>query len=162
MSDIRKSAEHSIILGQLKAKVVAADKDIRAELDSGMHVGDRLTAVYDGELIGAVSKTAGRSTATVTDPDKLAAWVAERYPSEVETKPVVRAAFLNAILDASKEAGEPCTPDGTSGVPGVRVNQGDPYLSVRPTAAAPELVARMVADGYVLPTGELRQIEGEQ
>lgn len=136
-----------------------ADVGARSELLTEMATGDRLAAQYDGHVFGAASKVSGRLSPSVSDPDAFAAFVAEHYPTEVVTKVVVRPAFQSAVLEASRKAGEPCTPDGRLDVPGVTVTQGDPYLVVKPTSDAGQVVARMVADGFLSAMGEVRQIE---
>lgn len=135
--------------------------DAKSSLVELLDVGDRFSAAYKGDVFGVTWMNKGRTSAAVSDMDKLARWVAEKYPTEVVSKPVIREAFLAAILDKSKDAGEPCMPDGTLDVPGVRVSTGDAYLSMKPAAEAAAVVARMVADG-VFPINEMvrQQLEG--
>lgn len=162
MGEAKRAALKAAVLTTLQTKVKDADKVARADVLDQLDAGDRLTARYKGQVIAAVRVDPGKVTPSVTDPEKFAAWCAEHYPTEVEMKPVVRGAFISAVLQASKEAGVPCMPDGTPGVPGITVREGDPFVVVTSTLDAQDVVSQMVADGYVLPSGEFKQIEGEK
>lgn len=162
MGNAKRAALRTAVVNTLLGKVKEADKTARSDILNQLDPGDRLTANYKGQPIAAVAVARGKVVPSVSDADKLAKWVAEHYPTEVDHKPVVRPAFLSAILSATREAGQPCAPDGTLDVPGISVSQGDPYVVVTPTSEAQAIVAGMVADGYVLPTGELKGIEGEK
>lgn len=161
MGNAKRAALRAAVVGTLQATVKEADKTARAEVMEQLDPGDRLTANYKGGVIAAVAVAHGKVTPSVSDPDKFAAWCAEHYPTEVDMKPVVKPAFVGAVLQASKTAGQPCMPDGTPNVPGITVREGDPYVVVTATSEAQGIVARMVADGYALPTGELALIEGD-
>jgi hypothetical protein len=161
VGNAKRAALRAAVVNTVKTTVKEADAAARQEILDQLDPGDRLTANYKGQPLAAVAVARGKVTPSVSDPDKLAKWVADNYPTEVEHKPVIRPAFLAAILTATREAGQPCAPDGTLDVPGVSVSTGDPYVVVTPTAEAQSIVAGMVADGYVLPTGELRAIEGD-
>jgi hypothetical protein len=162
MGNAKRAALRAAVVNTVKARVKEADETSRADILDQLDAGDRLTARYKGQVLAAVAVAHGKVTPSVVDAEKFAAWCAEHYPTEVDMKPVVRPAFVSAVLQASKEAGQPCTPDGTLDVPGVVVREGDPYVVVTPTAEAKDIVAGMVADGYVQPTGELKMLEGEQ
>lgn len=161
MGEAKRAALRAAVVSTLQARVKETDKNARADILDQLEPGDRLTARYKGHVIAAVRVDPGKVTPSVTDPDKFAAWCAENYPTEVDMKPVVKPAFIAAVLAASKEAGQACVPDGTE-CPGVAVREGDPFVVITSTGEAQEVVALMVSDGYVLPTGEFKQIEGEQ
>lgn len=153
MSDVRGLAVQAMALRVLADKVRERSDAVKAELAAGLDVGDRKTATLDdGTIVGSVSYARGRISARVTDPSALADWVADTYPDEVV--PQVRPAFLAAILDASKRAGQPMTPDGNLDVPGVVVGHADPYLSVRPDPdAVPALLEATRASLALAITG---------
>ncbi|PKW15959.1 hypothetical protein [Saccharopolyspora spinosa] len=99
----------------------------------------------DGTEIAAVTVPRSATKVVVTDERALAAWVAERYPTEVETVPVVRPAFLERLKDVSKAAGEPCAPDGTLDVPGLEVVTAPPSAArVTPTEHGRRLAEQVV------------------
>lgn len=157
----KQAAVRAAALKVLSDKVKAANDEAKSEALGVLDPGDKLSASYQGAKLGSVSVSNGRVSARVTDPEAFAAWVAEHYPTEVVHKPVVRDAFAKAVLDASKNAGEPCAPDGTLDVPGVQVSEGDPYVSVRLAEGAEEVVRRMVADGAMELDGRMRpELEG--
>jgi hypothetical protein len=133
-----KGAARSAMAAQLVSKLVAEDAAtfktglLALMADSG---AERVRVTDDdGTDLGAVSITAGRVQAKVTDPKAFAAWVAERYPSELVH--LVREAFTRKVLDAAVGAGEPVDMATGEVVPGVEVSVGEPYLTVRPTTAA--------------------------
>jgi hypothetical protein len=142
-------AVRAVALKLLGDRVSAASARVKADLAAELTVGDRKTAALtDGTAVGSVTYAKGRVTARVVNPNALADWVADNFPDEVQ--PQVRPAFLTAILDASKRAGQPMTPDGTLDVPGVVVGASEPYLTVRPDPAATDaLVEAVRANGLL-------------
>lgn len=147
-------------LGALRDKVRAAEAVAREALWAEMRAGDRQTAHYAGRLLGAVTAAKGRLTPSVSDVHAFTAWVEEMHPTEVLHNPTVRESFKAAVLAATKRAGEPCAPDGTLDVPGISITEGDPFLQLRLTDEAEEIVAAMVRDGAISPSGDLLEIEG--
>lgn len=146
------------VLRVLTDKVKAATDTSRKQAVDAMNTGDRLNPTAGDTRLAAVTKTQGRTTATVTDPDAFAAWCAEHYPTEVEHKPVVRPAWAKAVLDASKAAGQPCAPDGTLDVPGVSVSTGEPGLTVRLTPEADAAVEALWRSGAISLDGSLLEL----
>jgi hypothetical protein len=125
------------VLGErLKGAKAALDRQAR-EL---MEPSDRSAVKLDGELVGTVTLAEGRSTAKVTDPRELLAWVKEHYPTEVVTVEQIRPAFLAKLLDVAKDAGFGVVPETGDVVPGIDVGAGDPYPMVRLTADADAVV----------------------
>lgn len=97
----------------------------------------------------------------VADEAALLAYVADRYPTEVETIRRVRPAFLVRLLDEVTGRGEPpCDSDGTV-IPGLEWVPGGEFrsVSIRPapgTVAELRRVAREIAEGrapLALPDG---------
>lgn len=158
--NLKDAAVPAAVLRVLEERVKQARKERTAEVLAAGDPQDRVNAVHDGRKLGSVSISEGRTSARVADQDAFAAWCAEHYPTEVEHRPVVRAAFANAVVDASKQAGEPCMPDGTLDVPGVEVRTGDPYVTVRLTHAAADIVTDMVRTGAISLDGTMRELDG--
>ena len=156
--DPRSVALRVAVLKVLADRVNTAQRQARTEVAELMDTGDRLNPAAGGVRLAAVTKAHGRTTASVTDPNAFARWCAEHYPHNVEHKPVVRVAWTNAVLDASKEAGEPCTPDGTTGVPGIAVGEGEPTITVRLTPDAAEAVERLWRAGQIDIEGTVREL----
>lgn len=164
MSDVEDQRALSLraavltILGKRVDRELAGVKTLLA----GLTVGERLVPSVAGVLLAAVQQIRGRCTVAIVDEDKLVRWVAEHHPTEVQTRTVVRPAFLKAIKDASAKAGEPCAPDGTLDIPGVHVSTAAPHLRIVPTDEAEQAVAdlwqsgQLTLDGRVLelPRGE--------
>lgn len=121
-------------------------KEARALLEKQarelMEPVDRMAVKMDGELVGTVTVVNGRRSARVVDDAALLRWAREHHPSEVHTVESVRPAFVTAVLDAAKQAGESVDPiNGELGVPGVVVTTGDPYPMIRLTADADAVVS---------------------
>ena len=155
------------MLGKRVADAVAETK---ASLAAELSVGDvkKPTHPDDPRLrLGSVTFAAGKMSAVVTDPAALSAWLGRRYPGQgrLDWEPADKAEYeafretyagervgrwvpaeglFEAILAASRAAGEPMSPDGDLDVPGVKVSEGEPYLSVRPATSVPDYAWRSV------------------
>lgn len=112
--------------GRFKADLLALMADTGAER---VRVADD-----DGTDLGAMSVAAGRVSAKVVDQGAFTAWVADRYPFELVQQ--VRDAFARKLLDAAAAVGVPVDTVTGEVIPGVEVSTGEPFLTVRPTAAA--------------------------
>jgi hypothetical protein len=131
------------------AAIVEAADEVRRELLAWVEDNGLTKAGWDvvgdgGEVFGSVRWNPGRVSARVVDDAALLDWVSERYPDEVHHVPTIRPAFLKKILD-DVVAGTVPEP------PGVKVAEGDPFLTVTPTPVAKAL-AREMADGQGRPT----------
>lgn len=155
MSD-RIAATRLISARILKDVLSEADSQLRQDMQAGMVVGDRATAVvYENDepvVVGHVQLTKGTSstTAAVTDTDALLAWVKAHCPGEVQTVELVRPAFQKALLDHAKAGG---WPDPQTGellpVEGVTVTPASPRptLTVKPAEGAADVVRRAWQSG---------------
>lgn len=152
------AAMRAAVLKVLAERVTAAHKEAREEVQDAMETGDRVNPSLNGTRLAAVTKTEARVTATVVDPDRFAHWCAVHHPTEVQTKTVVRSSWVAAVLDASRRAGEPCGPDGTLDVPGIKVTVGEPGLSVRLTPEAEATVERLWRDGLIVLDGTVLEL----
>ena len=152
------AALRTAVLQVLMARVRDADRIARHEAQAAMATGDRLNPSIGDTRLAAVTKTKPRVTASVTDPVRFAAWCAEHHPTEVQTTTVVRDGWVNAVLGASRTAGEPCAPDGTLDVPGIRVSVGDPGLTVRLTDEAQDAVERLWRAGQISLDGNVIEL----
>jgi hypothetical protein len=118
-------------LTELGKRVGKAKDTVKDQLAAELEPGDRKVArLASGIEVGSVTFTRGRASAGVINPRTLTEWVAANYPDEMEQQ--IRPTFLTAILEASKKAGVPMTPDGTV-VPGIWVGFTEPYLAAKPT-----------------------------
>lgn len=156
MNLLDQLALRAAVLKLLSDKVNAAFKDAKNDMARELGPEGRKNAVLDGEKLASVSVTkSGR--VTVSSDIQLTRWVEEHYPTEIEQVNQIRPAFLTAILKASEEAGEPCSPRGDLDVPGISI--GDPYPLVRKNAGADELVEKLWQSGRLTLTGEIKEIE---
>lgn len=95
-----------------------------------------------GANLGTVSITGNRQRkARVVDEAAFLDWVERTRPDEVVHQ--VRPATRKKLLDAATAAGDDVPVDTTTGevIPGVEMADGDPHVTVRPTAFAREQMA---------------------
>lgn len=123
----------------LRAKVTADMGALRTE-----KVGAYLP---DGVKLASVSRSDGRRSGKVTDEDAALAWCLKVHPEQVQTVQVIRPAYLKMLCDLAKaddaKAGAlGVDPETGEELPFIRVEQGNPYVSVLTTD---EGVVRMTA-----------------
>ncbi len=118
----------------LRAAVWRAVKDRAAELEAeatralaGMEVGDRVSGRYGGVLVAQATRAKGAQRVRVTDQAGLAAWVQERWPTEVETTITVNPAFLEVLKGKAKRLGALIDDDGEV-CPHMEIVVGDPSV----------------------------------
>lgn len=146
-----------LLLSALEGAVAESISRTKELLAGRMTVGDLKRPRIAGAVAGSVTYANGSISASVADMPALVAWVERNYTTELELVTSVRPSFLKAILDASKEAGEPCAPDGTLDVPGVSVRRGSPRIVARPDKArAAELWLEARANPLRLITAQER------
>lgn len=163
MSELKDVARDLLVLAELTKRVKSADITLRSRYAELGDDGDRTAWKVDGQQVGGVQITAGAVRARVTDPRALLRWVQANHPTEVATEPVVRAAYLTALLDAAKQAGEPVDPTTGEAVPGIAVEVGDPIVRVVPAKGSGVLIeAEWRAGRLAIPAAVLPQFEGEQ
>jgi hypothetical protein len=135
MSDPREVAVRLAALKALLDRVKDAYNAARAEAADTLEPGDRLGATLtDGANIGTVTVVEGRTTAKVTDPHALLAWVQTNAPSEVETVPRVRESYVGALLSRCENVdGQAMHAKTGELLPGVRFETGDTYARVTAT-----------------------------
>ena len=100
--------------------------------------------------IATVAASVTHASVYVEDEAAFVAWVGKRYPTEVETKTVVRAAWQTGFLTrAPGSHGLVADPDTGEVVPGLNVRRGGEFsgISIRPTPAAKEVFAALAEHG---------------
>lgn len=133
------------LLKTLGSKLAEAKKAADCEIRDTWTPGDRLTAkLPDGTSLGSVTLAKGRATARLVDEPAYTAWVETTHPEHIETVTITRVdpAYTERLMSAARQLGEAI--DGETGtiVPGIRVEQGDPYPTTRLSAGAVEAIAR--------------------
>jgi hypothetical protein len=114
----------------ISARVKDWEAEAKADL-AQMVQGDRTAALLNGYKIGTVTKCEGRRAVEVVDEQRLAEWVASRWPTEVETSVRVRPAFMRVLADRIRKHGALIDQDGEV-CPWVEIGYGDPYLMTKP------------------------------
>jgi len=118
-------------LAALAKRVKAHADTARALMATRMSPGETKRALHpddDHVTLGTISMSVGPRRAAVTNEPALAMWVAANHPDQMVS--TVDPAYVEALLEASKAAGEPCSPDGELDIPGLTVTSGDPVLKV--------------------------------
>lgn len=157
---------------------VEAYKKVRGEAEDVMDLGDRkIVFAPDGVTkLGAVSRSAPKKTAQITDVGTLLDWVREHYPKSVEADADITApedevkAFLwqnggrhlmtardriapklrAEILEASNLAKAPVGPGGELDVPGVvLLAEATSRVSFLPDDDASTVIVELVRTGAV-------------
>jgi hypothetical protein len=136
------------LVGDVVKEETDAAKVVARELMTA--AGAERVRVLDqhGTNMGAVTLAAGRSSARVTDERAFGRWVEDRYPTEVER--IVRDAFRRRLLAEAAKAGDPVDTATGEVIPGVVVEQGDPYIVARPTEDARDRMRTMLANSGLL------------
>jgi hypothetical protein len=154
----RAAMAAKLVTDEIKNEGATAKSDLLKQmLDLGV---ERIRVTGDDKTdLGTVSLASPDAKAKVTDPDAFAKWVQRQYPTEVETRVVVRPAFEAKLLAAATEAGDPVDISTGEVIPGVEIVPGEPYLSVRPTAAGRERMRETLrASGLLaLTSGEVAE-----
>lgn len=133
-----------VLVGVLSDAKKAADCEIR----DTWRPGDRNSATIPGPdrgvLVGAVTLAKGRTVSKFSDADAFEAWVKHVHPEEIETVTItrVRPAFVERLMSAARQLGHAVDADTGEEVPGITVEQGEPYPTVRLAPAAREEIAR--------------------
>lgn len=124
-----------------------ARAELRDEMEATGAERVRVTG-EDGTDYGSVTATSGRLTATVTDMTALTEWVRTTHPEHMVTIP--DPAYVDRLLHAARAAQDPIDPDTGELVPGIEVERGAGGLSVRPSQAARERMAQLLAESGLL------------
>lgn len=106
------------------------------------YIGEGMVPSWKLPGITVSGSTTNPSVVVVDEPAFLA-WVAERYPTEVETIRRVRPAWQGRFLDGVVERGNPpCDPQGEE-IPGLEWRAGGTFngISMRVNAATKALIA---------------------
>lgn len=110
----------------------------------------------DGTKVATISRTTPTAKATVTDEEKLLAWVREHAPGEFKSRVVteIRPAYLASLLAQCTAAGAAEVPDTETGelltVPGVEMQTARSAThSVRHTKGGAEAIGRAWRSGQL-------------
>lgn len=147
------------VIRALKDAITEAEREAKEEWQAEL---DRLKSPeIDGVKLTTIYEIRGRTVASVVDEGALMSFVLANYPTEVEQIRRIRPAFLNAILEKSKYAGEAMAPDGTLDVPGIAVSVGEPSVGVKkPSEEALDLIVQLHQSGLISLDGSvLKEIQ---
>lgn len=105
--------------------------------------------------VATIAASVSHESVHVSDDAAFTAWVAERYPTEVETVTRVRGAWLTGFLTRTRVHGDDpedmIAADGETGevVPGVTVRAGGQFagISIRATADAKAVFGALARTG---------------
>lgn len=140
------------LLKVLSTRIGKAKKNADAEIRDGWQVKDRNAAVLpDGTKIGSVTLAKGKLTADLVDADKFLEWVLTYHPDEVEQVTVTRvnADFTARMISYARQTGSNVDPATGEEIPGLRVQEGDPYAMTILADDAAEQVAKAWQNGQL-------------
>lgn len=141
-----------VLAEQLKAARADADEQV-----AKWRPKDRAAAILPGDVeIGSVTLTSGRTRSRIADEAAFEAWVKKAHPEMFETVTITRPnpAFVDRLLAAARKLGTPVDAETGEEVPGIAVEQGDPFPMIRLNPDAPRLV------GEAWQRGELAELVG--
>lgn len=139
MDNLAESATRVAILSALRSRVAEAYEIARNDTAEVMDAGDRKSARLGSGELGKVVKTNGSTRAKITDEQAFTKWVAQHHPDEVIQ--AVRQSYLNKVLADAKHYGQGVDTATGELIPGVDVVQGNPYVTVKLTDDAADLIS---------------------
>jgi hypothetical protein len=147
---VRDAVWWDCVAEQAKARAQAARQVLAAEASAELE-RDGIAPTWRIPGLGTVPLGVTSDTVVVDDADAYTKWVADRYPTEVETVAHVRGVFDGHLRRAAAERGDPpCDPKTGKVIPGLRfVAGGQPRgIQIRPDSAAKEALSQ-VASGWL-------------
>ena len=122
MTDSRELAVRLVALALLKDRIASEEARIRDELSRKLEASDRVAArLTDGTRVGLVYVAEGQKKVQTVNHRALAEFVADNWPHNVETRVVE--SFLPELRKMCRNGEH---------IPGMRVNEGNPTLTVKP------------------------------
>lgn len=121
----------------------------KAELQA-LEVGDTVAGHIDGQVVAKATKTRGRAKLVITDEKAFVNWVAGHHLTEIISQ--VNPAFMRYLELRAKDYGAPIDTSGEA-IPGVELQDGEPYVSVRREKDAPFIVAQLLSGGRLTLDG---------
>lgn len=107
----------------------------------------------DGTVYGTVSRCSGRKEARVTDRDAFWMWVLERHPEWIVR--LIDPDREKQLLSLMTKLGSTVEPGTGEVVPGVTIETGSPYISVRSSEDGRDLMRQVLdpqrGDLFALP-----------
>lgn len=152
------------VLKTLAGELTTAKRQADSEIREAWHPGDRNSATLpDKTLLGAVTLAKGKTGSKLVDEPAFRAWVERTHPEEMETVTITRVkpAYSELIMSAARQLGQAI--DATTGeeVPGITVEQGDPYPTMRLAPGARDVIAKAWQAGQLADVVDgLLEIEG--
>lgn len=143
MTDRHDVAARVALLKVIGDLIGGASKVARAAIVDGWRPKDRAAAVVGGREIGAVTLSSGRASARVADEAAFVAWVEKTHPEQMETVTQTRPnpEFVDRLTAAARKLGVAVDAETGEEVPGIAVEVGAPYPTVRLSGDAVEVVA---------------------
>jgi hypothetical protein len=151
---MRDAAARAVVFQVLEQRAKQLKDEAKAEL-SQMQPGDTIGGSWDGQLLGKATMTTGRSKIVVTDEQKLLEWLQYNQPDEIVMS--INPAYLRLLESRAKEVGAVISSDGEV-IPGLEIQTGTPYVSVRKEKDAPFVVAQLLSGGRVSLDG-IKELE---
>jgi hypothetical protein len=154
VSELHNAAFRAGVWQVIEQRAKELKDQAKAEL-AALEVGDTVSGRFDGQVIAKATKTKGRTKLAVTDEQKLLEWVEEFAPTEIVR--TVNPAYLKQIEARAKALGAPVNLDGEL-YPGLELQDGEPYVTVRREKDAVFLVAQLLSAGHLSLDG-IKEIE---
>jgi hypothetical protein len=144
----RTAAAKLAVCKWIRSQVGKWEDEAKAEL-SDMVAGDRQAALLAGYKIGTVTMCEGKREFRVIDDNRLAEWVADRWPEQVEHIVQVRPAFLRILADRALRHGALIDNDGEVCL-WAELRHGEPYLMTKPDRDMGAVIQDLLYQGYTI------------
>lgn len=146
---LRDAAARAVVFQVIEQAAKARKDEAKAELTQ-LESGDTVAGKWDGVTLGKATKTSGRTKLVVTDEAALLEWLQANHPTEIVVSP--NPAYLKALESTARNVGAVIDNQGEI-VPGVQLEHGDPYISVRKEKDTPFFVSRLLSGGRIALDG---------
>jgi hypothetical protein len=144
----RTAAAKLAVCKWIRGQVGKWEDEAKAEL-SDMVAGDRQAALLAGYKIGTVTMCEGKREFRVIDDNRLAEWVADRWPEQVEHVVQVRPAFLRILTDRALKHGALIDNDGEV-CPWAELRHGAPYVMTKPDRDIDAVIQDLLYKSYTI------------
>lgn len=152
--DLRDAAFRAGVWQTIEQRAKELKDQAKQEL-LALEPGDAVAGRWEGQAIAKATMTRGKSRLVVTDEQKLIEWLQYHHPDEIVFS--ANTAYLKSLETRAKQVGAVIDSEGEV-VPGVELQDGTPYVSVRREKEAPFIVAQLMASGRLGLDG-IRELE---
>jgi len=144
-TDLRDAAFRAAVWHVIEQRAKELKDAAKAEL-AQLEPGDTVAGRWNGQTVGKATMTKGRTKLAVVDEHAFINWLAGHHPTEIVSQP--NPAFMRLLETRAKELGAPVDFNGEV-IPGLELQDGPAYVSVRRDPEAPAIVAQLLSQARI-------------